>query len=118
MTTAIPSFVVVYHARDISEAYIVRTALEEAGIAVQIENEILQTGGELLGWMTTPLVLVEESDVPAANELIAQINAHANAESSNCAVTDATSCLACGAKMSDTETKCSACGWTYNGEVA
>ena len=114
MTTATPSFVVVYHARDIAEAYIVRTALEEAGIAVQVENEQLQTGGEMLGWMTTPLVLVEESDVPAANELIAQINAHASAEQSDGVTADATCCLACGAELAESQTKCAACGWTYD----
>ena len=119
MTTATPSFVVIYHAHDIAEAYIIRTALEEAGIAAQIENEFLQSGvGELpIGWTTGPHVLVDESDVSAANEFIAQINSHANAESSDDVTADATSCLACGTKMSDVETKCSACGWTYDEPV-
>ena len=119
MTTATPKFVVVYHALDVAQAYVVKAALEDAGIAVQVENESLQSGvGELPpGWLTAPLVLVDESDVVAAKEIIGRGDAHANAARSDENEVEVDCCLSCGAVMPDSETKCAACGWSYEGET-
>ena len=116
MTTATSEFVVVYHARDIAQAHLVQTALEAAGISAHIENESLQAiVGEIpVGWATAPLVLVEESNVAEALRLIGPID-HPTDHSEDVA-TDVASCLACGMQMSESETKCSICGWTYDSE--
>ena len=117
MTTAASSFVVVYHARDIAQAHLIQMVLETAGIAAHIENEFLQPIlGEIpCGWSTAPLVLVDESDVAAAMKVIGPIDVPA--ESNANVPTDVASCLACGTEMPDSETRCSICGWTYDGEL-
>ena len=54
-------FVEVYRARNAPQAHLLRGTLEEAGIAVRIEGELLQgLAGELpMGWASAPRVLVE-----------------------------------------------------------
>ena len=118
MTTAVSNFVVVYSARDIAQAHLIQMALDAAGIETHIENEFLQPilGEVLTGGATAPLILVDESDVAAAMKLIRPIDIPA--ESSADVTTEVASCLACGIEMSDSETKCPICGWTYDGEFA
>src|SRR6266702_1053881 len=65
-----PKFVEIYRARNLPEAHSIRIALEESGIRVQIEGELLQGGvGDLPpGWATAPRILVEESQIAEARE--------------------------------------------------
>jgi nitrogen fixation protein len=67
----------IYAARDLLHAYMLKAALEEEGIHVEIDNEHLQTAaGELpLGWSTAPRILVDESDAPRAVEILEALEA-------------------------------------------
>jgi hypothetical protein len=125
MKSADPNFVEAYRARNAPEAHLMANALEEAGIQVQIEGELLQGGvGDLPpGWPTAPRVLVEESQLPAAQRLIDQLEAErkpkADDEDQDEDQDDEyaqTRCLACGAIMEEGETKCPSCGWSYQGK--
>ncbi len=114
MTTATADFVVVYHARDAAQAHLVQVALEAAGIETHVENEYLQPVALPTIWASEPLVLVDESNVAAAQEIIQSIDSINSTEPSDEVATEVTSCLACGTQMTDSETKCHICGWTYN----
>jgi len=72
MASLDPKYVEVYRARDLPEAHSIRLALEESGIRVQIEGELLQGAvGELPpGWMTAPRILVKKSQLLAAQKVI------------------------------------------------
>src|SRR5438093_11737970 len=78
-----PKFVEVYRARNLPEAHSIRIALEESGIRVQIEGELLQGGeGDLPpGWETAPRILVEESQVAAEQKI--NVNAENKAANSS-----------------------------------
>lgn len=66
---------IVYRAENIIDAHLVRNVLEGAGIPAHVAGEYL-TGamGELpvMGLLT---VMVAEHDVPAASDLVAQVDA-------------------------------------------
>ena len=65
----------VYVARDIPHAYLVKGALEEAGIASMVGNESLQSAlGDLPAFVTAPTLLVDEADAPRALELLKEID--------------------------------------------
>jgi len=102
----------IYRARGLPDAHVVRLRLEDLGIPVLIENELLQgVVGELpLGWPTAPRVLVPEEQAEAA---LAAIRDHVSTLSSapEERPRDA-ACLACGSEMSPTGA-CEACGWTF-----
>ena len=151
-------FVEAYRARNPAQAHVIGLALEEEGHRVLIENE--WDAGYPPGWGSDPHVLVEESDLAAAHEIIGQIDhgpktkfgptlvatygllglflvagiafpvatlvcyslalivglplAYARirfGETRNQVGT--TRCLACHGTMSETETACPSCGWTY-----
>jgi hypothetical protein len=104
-------FVEVYRARNAPQAHLIRNTLEDAGIAVRLENEILQgLAGELpMGWASAPRVLVEADRAAEARTLIERFDVPAPAEEEG----TSTRCLACGAPMSEDEETCSACGWSY-----
>jgi membrane protease YdiL (CAAX protease family) len=121
MDFASPKFVEVYRARNLPEAHSIRIALEESGIQVQIEGELLQGGvGDLPpGWTTAPRILVEQSQIAEAREIIEK--AHTVAGVSDYSPDDeqpdeAIRCLACGKVMAEGETRCRACGWTYQSQ--
>ena len=113
-----PKFVEVFRARNLPEAHSIRIALEESGIRVQIEGELLQGGlGDLPpGWATAPRILVEESQVAAAQKIIEKAENQAATRSEDEEPDEVIRCLACGAAMAEGETRCRACGWTYQGE--
>jgi len=118
-----PKFVEVYRARNLPEAHSIRIALEESGIRVQIEGELLQGGiGDLPpGWTTAPRILVEESQIVAAREIIEKAHTVPGVSDSGYSQDDkepdeAIRCLACGKLMAEGETLCRACGWTYQSE--
>ena len=115
METADPDFVEVYRARNLPEAHMMRMALEESGIRVQIEGELLQGAvGELpIGWVTAPRILVEESQIAAARQIIEALEIQGRAGSNENERKEATRCLACGKVMAEGETSCQSCGWSY-----
>jgi ribosomal protein L40E len=110
-----PKFVEVYRARNLPEAHLMRMALEESGIRVRIEGELLQGAvGELpIGWVTAPRILVEESQIAEARQIIEKLEVQGGAGSKEDEQAGATRCLACGAEMAEGETKCRSCGWSY-----
>src|SRR2546426_1458038 len=99
-----PKLVEIYCPRNLPEAHTIRIALEEAGIRVLIEGELLQgVVGELpMGWDTAPRILVEESQVSAAREIIERANVRKRAEPHEGESADMTRCLACGHVMDET----------------
>ncbi len=118
MESADPKYVEVYRARNLPQAHSIRLALEQSGIRVQIEGEPLQGAvGDLpLGWATAPRILVEESQIAEAREIIEKAENQEEARSDEDEENDeATRCLACGAMLPEGQTKCRSCGWSYQG---
>ena len=112
-----PKLIEVYRAQNVPEAYMLRSALEEAGVEGFIDGELLQgAAGELaLGWSTAPRIMVSEIQADAAREVIKNVATRkeltervTQADSS-----DSLHCLACGQPMQEFETRCSNCGWSY-----
>jgi tetratricopeptide (TPR) repeat protein len=112
-----PKYVEVYRARNLPEAHSIRIALEESGIRVQIENELLQGAvGDLPpGWTTAPRILVKKSQVLAARRIIEQGENEACAELDEHEHNEVIRCLACGKEIAEGEVKCRWCGWSYQG---
>jgi putative signal transducing protein len=54
----------VYRARSGLEAQVLRLALENEGVRVEIQGELLEFGGELPGWSTSPRLFAAEEDAP------------------------------------------------------
>jgi hypothetical protein len=98
--------------RNVPEAHVVRLRLEEAGIPVMVQNEILQgVVGELpFGWPTAPRLLVAEEDVSTARELLKMFEAERPEARTELPAENV--CLACGAEMAAT-VECPQCGWTF-----
>lgn len=117
MASLDPKYVEVYRARNLPEAHSIRLALEESGIRVQIEGELLQGAvGELPpGWMTVPRLLVKKSQLLAAQKVIEQ-HSQMQKESRGDEPEEVTRCLACGKEMAEGNEKCPSCGWSYEGE--
>src|SRR5260370_42624992 len=93
-----------------------RMALEESGIRVQIEGELRQGAvGELpIGWVTAPRILVEESQIAEARQIIKDLEVERGAGSNKDEQEEATTrCLGCGKEMAEGETTCRTCGWSY-----
>lgn len=107
-----------YRAASVSEAHLIRMALEETGIPVRLEGEQLQGGlGDLpVGWATAPRVLVDESRLEEAREIVEQSRLRYPAAERIDRQDDSSRCLACGARMTEEEVRCPACGWTFEDE--
>jgi hypothetical protein len=62
----------VYRAKDSPQAYLLRSALENAGIPAVVEGDLLQGAlGDLpVGWSSAPRIMVDESDAPQARVLL------------------------------------------------
>ena len=113
------NLVEVYRARNTPTAYMLKGALEDAGIRTVIEGELLQgVLGEIpLGWSSSPRVLVESRDVPKAREIIRhseKVSPDARPRSSE--VDNGVVCLSCGASLSEADETCPECGWSYKNE--
>ncbi len=135
-----------YRASHPVQAHALRFALEEAGIRVVIQNEALQDGiGDLpSGWSSAPRLMVEESQLAAAREIISQTD-HSDTASlgltpseTATALTaaffgiagvalapgaiaepeqvESTRCLACAAIMAEAQSTCPKCGWSYESD--
>jgi putative signal transducing protein len=113
-----PRLVEIYRAKNLPQAHMIRIALEEAGIQAQIEGELLQGAvGQLpIGWVTAPRILVDESQIAAAREIIDCVDTQESSESEEDDRDEVTRCLACGTVMVEGEPKCPSCGWSYQGE--
>lgn len=121
MSISNPRWVEIYRAKNLPEAYVIRTSLAEAGVSARIDGELLQGAvGELpMGWVTAPRIQVDESQASVAREIIARADVHRKSTETHADDSaDATSCLACGKAMSDSEVSCSSCGWSFLGEEA
>ena len=160
MSVAELHFVEAYRAHNLAQAHVIGLALEEEGHRVLIENE--SDAGYPPGWGSDPRLMVEESHLAVANEIIGQIDHSPKTKSkfrSTLAATyglfalilvagiafpvatlvcyslaltvglplayarirfgetrnqvGTTRCLACHAILSETQTACPSCGWTY-----
>ena len=119
MTTSLPEFVEIYRPKNLMQAHAIRMALEDAGVDVRIEGELLQSAvGEIpLGWDTLPRILVDSSQLKTAREIVERSDTHPAAEPHGDETVESTRCLACGCEMADTETTCASCGWTFLAEA-
>src|SRR5262249_7433866 len=102
-----------YRACGLPEAQALYFRLEEAGISARIDNEMLQgvVGEVPAGWMTAPRVLVLQRDLEAARRVLQEF-LPVDKPPVTRQVSDALSCLACGATMTASNT-CPNCNWTY-----
>ncbi|HJZ56080.1 MAG TPA: DUF2007 domain-containing protein [Gemmataceae bacterium] len=108
--------VTIYRASGLPEAHAVRLLLEQAGIPVRIDNELLPgVVGELpMGWVTAPRIIVARSQEAAAREVVGQFLRRPRERPGPGGKQDS-DCLACGADMGE-EDVCRACGWSYREE--
>jgi hypothetical protein len=73
--------------------------------------------GELpIGWVTAPRILVDESQIEPAQEIIDRMDALESSESPENYQDEVIRCLACGAVMAEGEPKCPSCNWSYQGQ--
>ena len=74
MSAADLKFVEAYRASHAIQAHAIKHELEEAGIPVMIENEALQDaiGDFPVGWSSAPRLMVPDSQLEAAREIIRQ----------------------------------------------
>jgi hypothetical protein len=69
-----PSWVEVYRAKDSPQAYLLKSALENAGIRATIEGDLLQGAvGEPGEWWAAPRIMVAECDALRARAIIEQL---------------------------------------------
>lgn len=129
-----------YRAAHPAQAHALRFALEDAGIRAVIQNEALQDAiGDIPGgWSSAPRIMVEESQLAAAREVIRQTD-HRETTTSGLTPSETataaffgiagaelapgtiaepesvetTRCLACDAIMAEAESTCPNCGWSY-----
>ncbi len=107
-------FVEVYRASNLPQAHAIRIALEDAGLRVLIENESLQDGaGEIpVYWPSAPRLMVEESQLVTAREIIGRAD-HGKSFGLSRTQSEPVRCLACDAIMAEAEATCPKCGWSY-----
>lgn len=105
----------VYRAGNGPVAYLLKGALEEAGIPVTIVGEMLQGAiGEVpAGWSTSLHVLVENQDAERAREIISQKEKSALARADANEGGDKVVCLSCGTPLREEQETCPQCGWSY-----
>ena len=110
----------VYRAGNGPVAYLLKGALEEAGIPVAIVGEMLQGAiGEVpAGWSTSLRVLVEHQDAERAREIVRQKEEAALARADANEGGDAVVCLSCGTPLREEEETCPVCGWSYKNGYA
>ena len=111
MSLADVKFVEAYRSAHAVQAHALKYALEDAGIPVIIEGEALQDAvGDIPGgWSSTPRLMVRESQLEAAREIIRQTDRSVQSQQ-----VETTHCLACHAVMSESEEACAKCGWSYS----
>lgn len=108
----------VYRAGSLPEAHSLRLMLEDAGIAAQVENDMLHGAlGEFpLGWSTCPRLMVPPADTELARTLLDEYERSTTErrqhQSEQPESADGSVCLACGAALG-LDDVCPKCGWTY-----
>jgi transposase len=104
----------VYRTPKLAAAHGMRMELESEGIPVLLDGEMLQGSlGELpMGWATALRILVDASFAKQATFIVEQIEARQRDINANRSANSET-CLACGQPLQPSETRCSACGWTF-----
>ena len=100
MPTANLKFVEAYRAAHPIQAHALRMALQGA------------IGDVPPGWSSAPRLLVEESQLSAAREIIGRAD-HGKSFDLRRTQSEPTRCLACDAIMAEAETACPKCGWSY-----
>lgn len=148
MPTTDLKFVEAYRAAHPVQAHALRLALEDSGLRVFIDNESLQgaIGDVPAGWSSAPRLMVEESQLATAREIISQTDhserANLKLKPQETAIamgaatlgwlgvaltpdgiavpesTETTCCLACDAIMAESETACPKCGWSYQSDAS
>jgi hypothetical protein len=111
-----PRWVEVVRARDAPEAHLLKSVLEDAGVAALVEGELLQgVLGELpLGWSHAPRVLVAQCDVPRAREILGRRPGSGAARPTDPSGGHGSGgCLSCGGPLREEEETCRTCGWSY-----
>jgi len=110
-------FVELYRAKNLPQAHMIRILLEEAGVRVQIDGELLQgVVGELpLGWVSAPRILVDESQIARAQEIIDRVDSEEGSQMETDNQDEVTRCMACGEVMDEGNPTCRKCGWSYAG---
>lgn len=105
-----------YRTSNLPEAHALRLLLEEEGVAVRVDNELLQGAlGELpMGWSTAPRIMVERSQIAMARQILDRfLQLRAQREEPKLF---SDRCLACGASMIEFDV-CPKCGWTFATEA-
>lgn len=72
-----PRLIEIYRATNTFEAHLMKAALEDAGIRVQVTGDFLNgaIGDIPVGWNTAPQILVMETDAEQARKVIDEIEA-------------------------------------------
>ncbi|HEV8061709.1 MAG TPA: DUF2007 domain-containing protein [Gemmataceae bacterium] len=110
------NLVEVYRAKNVPQAMLLKSALEEAGIRSTVDNELIDgaPGDLALGWSTAPRIMVDSADEPKAREIAVRFD---QAEIDGAEGPDqeetADTCLECGKPMPAGADVCPACGWSY-----
>ena len=117
MPPAESKFVEAFRASNLAQAHIIRFALQDAGLRVFVENESLQDGaGEIpVYWSSAPRLLVEESQLATAREIIGRKD-HSTNSAVNLTTSEVARCLACNAIMTEAESTCPECGWSFESD--
>lgn len=115
------NLVEVYRAKNLPQAMLLQTALEEAGIRSTLDNEVLDgaPGDLALGWPTAPRIMVDSPDEASARRIAVQFDEVEieNAEAGE-REDDAAACLECGKLMPAGTDICLDCGWSYGSNEA
>jgi hypothetical protein len=110
------NLVEIYRAKNLPQAMLLQTALEEAGIRSTLANAVLDgaPGDLALGWPTAPRIMVDSPDEAKAREIALQFD-QAEIERAEASEhdDDTSKCLECGKLMPAGTSVCQDCGWSY-----
>jgi hypothetical protein len=91
-----------------------RNYLESHGVRVFLADaELVNMDWFLLNAVGQIKLQVASSDAATAGELLSRLPAGRPDSPESAAESEATVCLACGAGLSEEQTTCPACGWSY-----
>ncbi len=106
----------IFRAKNMSQAVLLKAALEEEGIRCVVENDPLDNapGALTLGWSTDPRLMVEAPDEVRATEIAKQFDKEeVDGIEGTGKGADVDTCLQCGKVMPAGADVCPACGWTF-----
>jgi rubrerythrin len=102
------------------EAEAAKSLLVDVGLSAIVADAELETLGPLLGAAAHIRVQVPAEQAEQAAAVMAEIEAHREAEGAEAeddTAPEVTKCLECGATIPDDQTRCPACGWSYASDV-